>query len=123
MTTLIDKYKAKGLYCLFVDFKAAFDSIDRTKLINKLHNTNRLPQNLIDILAALHSNVKATIKGDTESFTENVGVKQGDPLGPRLFNVYINDLPDAATTPTYGSRVLHANRAIQHSYSMPTLRR
>jgi hypothetical protein len=36
LNTIIDKYRTKGLYCAFIDFKAAFDSISRTKLIKKL---------------------------------------------------------------------------------------
>ena len=41
----------------------------------------------------MHSNVRAYIRGLAEPIRENIGVKQGDPLGPRLFNRYIHDLP------------------------------
>jgi len=36
LNTIIDKYKCKVLYVVFVDFTSAFDSIDRTYLIDKL---------------------------------------------------------------------------------------
>jgi len=37
LNTIIDKYRHKGLYCAFVDFKAAFDTISRPRLIKKLN--------------------------------------------------------------------------------------
>jgi hypothetical protein len=42
----------------------------------------------------MYSNVSASVKHSSHSFHENVGVKQVDPLGPRLLNIYIDDMPD-----------------------------
>ena len=42
LNTIIDKFKARGLYVAFVDFTAAFDSIDRPRLIVKLQSKGAL---------------------------------------------------------------------------------
>ena len=79
-------------FCAFIDFKGAFDSVDRSFLMSKLKQKN-IDENVLGLIMSMYSNVKASIKGSNKSFFENIGVEQGDPLGPRLFNIYIDALP------------------------------
>ena len=94
LSTLFDKYKCSGMYCAFVDFKGAFDSVDRSLLMTKLYGHATISEPVRRMVAAMYSNVTASVKGSSDWFFENIGVKQGDPLGPRLFNIFIHDLPD-----------------------------
>ena len=96
--TLIDKYTKNGkkLYSCFIDFKKAFDRVNRWKLLYKLRQTNigTLSYNIIkDMYLAKKDHLQVKI-GDhlSNKFASNIGVKQGDCLSPILFNFYIDEV-------------------------------
>ena len=78
-----------------MDFSAAFDTIDRSLLIAKLQSKGALDDTFLKFLSAMLTGVNASVKGAVlKWFNEGLGVKQGDPAGPRVFVTYIHDLPD-----------------------------
>ena len=95
---LLDLFKNsnKKLYCAFVDYKKAFDSINRTSLWLKLLSYN-INGKVLQIIRNMYHNAKSCIRtnsGLTEFFSCNVGVRQGDKLLPLLFALYLNDLEE-----------------------------
>ena len=77
----------KEVILCFVDFKKAFDSINREKMfeILKLYG---IPDKIILAIRALYTSTKAKVvspDGDTEMFDIHAGVLQGDTLAPFLF--------------------------------------
>lgn len=88
--------EGKCVYGFFVDFKAAFDSIDRQALFYKLTNMG-ISSKFLALLRRLYSNTNAKVwsNGDlSEEFNMKMGVKQGCLLSPLLFTLMLNDLPD-----------------------------
>jgi exonuclease III len=82
------------LYCAFVDYKKAFDSIDRTSLWAKLIH-HGIGGKVLTVLRNLYSDAKSCIRWEnklSEFFSCNVGVRQGENLSPLLFSLYLNDL-------------------------------
>jgi hypothetical protein len=83
-----------NLLCCSVDFRKAFDTIPRTNLWNRLEAL-KVPSELRVVVAWLYEIVIAKFRS-TEGWSEeidcNIGVKQGCPLSPTLFSIYIDKL-------------------------------
>ena len=99
LKNLIDKYISliprKYLYICFVDFKSAFDSVNRNALFSKLWKCE-IGGNFLAIIQNMYQNVYYAVKVDgtiSGKISSNVGVKQGCVLSPILFNLFLADLP------------------------------
>jgi exonuclease III len=81
------------LYAAFIDFKQAYDTIPRAKLWQHLQRAS-MPTPLLSIIQNMYDK-DAYILADgckTARVCRDRGVKQGCPLSPLLFSLYINDL-------------------------------
>lgn len=88
------KLRKRTLHVCYVDFSKAFDSIPRAKLWDNLDSIG-VPCGLVRTIQILHQNatVKIQVEGElTDKFGSNAGVRQGCPLSPLLFCLYIQDL-------------------------------
>ena len=82
------------LYCCFVDLTAAFDRVPRSLLWERLRSCGVSGQ-MLAAIQALYSDAHIVINIDGcigESATVLSGVKQGCPLSPTLFGIFIDAL-------------------------------
>ncbi|MCG8432281.1 MAG: reverse transcriptase family protein, partial [Candidatus Omnitrophica bacterium] len=95
--TLMDKYVRKentSLYICFVDFSKAYDSIWHLGLFLKMLR-NGIRGKFYSVVKDLYQKSESCVKmtqGRSDFFRCMSGVKQGEPLSPALFNLYVNDL-------------------------------
>ena len=82
------------LYAAFIDFKKAFDFVDRNRLWDILRK-NGVKGRMYRAIKSMYSVVKARVRvgGDlTEPFMCPRGLKQGEICSPILFSLFINEL-------------------------------
>ena len=111
------KYVTLGkqkIYACFVDFKKAFDSVGHQCLFYKLENLG-IRGNLLNLIKDIYRKTKCAVKVDgkiTDFFYFTKGVRQGCPLSPLLFNLYVNDIFDLIDKNTLASPELKEGNPI-----------
>jgi hypothetical protein len=79
-------------YVAFVDFAAAFDSVDRDSLW-KIMSSCGVPDKLLAIIKAMYTHTSSTVRigaSTSAAFDLTTGVRQGGVLSPFLFNFVID---------------------------------
>ena len=81
---------------LDIDFTKAFDSLDHSKLLGKLPALGLCQDTVLWFGSYLAGRKQKTVCNKTESLYENVTywIPQGSILGPLLFIIYVNSLPN-----------------------------
>ena len=94
--TEILKMKNKKLFCSFIDFSKAFDSVWRIGLWMKLLG-NGIQGKIFKVIYNLYRNSKSCVShyGEQSAFFQSYcGVRQGENLSPVLFSLFLNDLEE-----------------------------
>ena len=84
----------KKLYCSFIDFSKAVDYVVKDILWHKLLNIGARVK-MFDIIVSIYHNIRSRVKYNncpSDSFSCQLGVRQGECLSPFLFAIYVNDI-------------------------------
>ena len=93
------KSRKQKLFCCFVDFSSAFDSVWRAGLWHKLLKS-KINGKVLEVIKNMYNEIKSCVShlgSNSPFFTSFAGVRQGENLSPVLFSLYLNDLEDFLT--------------------------
>ena len=80
--------RKERLFVIAIDFKKAFDSVDRIKLIDTMEEM-KISASVVDLVARLYSEdrTELTLGDKKEEIRVNSGIKQGCPFSTTLFKI------------------------------------
>ena len=98
LNELINIYlqKKKLLFCCFIDYQKAFDTINRCALWGKVI-ANGINGKILKVIYNMYENAKSCVKQQSlisGLFSCNMGVRQGENLSPLLFALFLNDFEE-----------------------------
>lgn len=92
---VMEKYKEfnKPLYVAFIDYSKAFDSISHISIWDALKMSN-VDHKYINIIKNIYENSTSKVKLETRGDPIKIerGVRQGDPLSPKLFIAVLENI-------------------------------
>ena len=86
--------QGRRLFCTFVDYSKAFDSINRAMLWKKLISYD-VSGKVFNVILNMYKSIKSCVMNNSvqsELFESHVGLRQGEHLSPLLFALFLNDL-------------------------------
>ena len=96
LQSVVQKYLSREggrFYCIFIDFRRAFDSINHEKLWDSLKRKGINSEGkFIKIFQSMYRKLKSCVKvneGLTEYFECNIGTRQGCISSPIIFSLFI----------------------------------
>lgn len=107
------------LYLAYLDLQQAYDSVPHSRLWEKLEKIN-IEEDFIKLLKALYAECTAVYelgKYKSRQVQQNIGLKQGCPLSPTLFNIYINSLLEQVNREGPGLRLSTVTTERQEIYT------
>jgi len=81
-------------HLLFIDYEKAFDNLERQVLFNIL-KSRHIPDTLLKAIVDIYTQNKILIKFNnklSKPVEINKGVRQGCPLSPTLFDIYLDEI-------------------------------
>ena len=82
--------KKERLFCAFIDYKKAFDSVQRGLLWRKLFNSGANGK-VLCVIRDMYAKAKSCVKtrhGLSQFFVSNVDLRQGENLSPVCFRCF-----------------------------------